>query len=196
MREMREMGEGQAMGAMEAAGSTDSTGALDDVDCEGLWADGPSAGDGYTEPAPSEKLIAEIESELGVRLPSAYVELARRRNGGHVRRSCHPVDEPTGWADDHIMITGIYAIGRTVDQSLLGPLGSTFMRDEWGYPAWGVGIGDTPSAGHEQPMLDYRECGPQGEPSVVHVDQERDYRVTFVAPDFASFIRGLVSDAP
>jgi hypothetical protein len=66
------------------------------------------------------------------------------------------------------------------------------MREEWGYPALGVGIADTPSAGHEQIMLDYRDCGPTGEPKVVHVDQEFDYRITPVAVDFASFIRGLV----
>lgn len=43
-------------------------------------------------------------------------------------------------------------------------------------------------------MLDYSACGKTGEPTVVHVDQEDDYRVTFLAPDFESFIRGLVSD--
>jgi hypothetical protein len=41
-------------------------------------------------------------------------------------------------------------------------------------------------------MLDYRACGPQGEPSVVHVDQESDYDVTWLAPDFGAFLRGLV----
>ncbi|MCV7371896.1 hypothetical protein H5P33_04090 [Mycolicibacterium arabiense] len=40
-------------------------------------------------------------------------------------------------------------------------------------------------------MLDYRDCGPTGEPKVVHVDQEFDHRITPVAVDFASFIRGL-----
>ena len=42
--------------------------------------------------------------------------------------------------------------------------------------------------------LDYRACGPLGEPQVVHVDQEADYRITFVAENFESFIRGLQSD--
>ena len=40
--------------------------------------------------------------------------------------------------------------------------------------------------------LDYRACGPKGEPAVVHVDQERDFKITPVAPDFESFVRGLV----
>jgi len=42
--------------------------------------------------------------------------------------------------------------------------------------------------------LDYRKCGPQGEPQIVHIDQEGDYRITFVAENFESFIRGLEGD--
>jgi len=43
--------------------------------------------------------------------------------------------------------------------------------------------------------LDYRECGTSGEPSVVHVDQERDLAITVVAPTFKSFVRGLEDEA-
>jgi hypothetical protein len=42
--------------------------------------------------------------------------------------------------------------------------------------------------------LDYRKCGAKGEPQVVHVDQEADYKITFVAENFESFIRGLEDD--
>lgn len=42
--------------------------------------------------------------------------------------------------------------------------------------------------------LDYRQFGPNGEPTVVHLDQELDYKITFVAPDFETFIRGLEGD--
>jgi hypothetical protein len=42
--------------------------------------------------------------------------------------------------------------------------------------------------------LDYRECGSLGEPQVVHVDQEFDYKITFVAKDFEAFVRGLEDD--
>lgn len=169
------------------------TGAFEGFGFEGFWDTGRSA-QKYNEAAPSDEQIAAIEQELGFRLPDAWVELARMHNGGAVERSCYPMSEPTSWADDHIAITGIYAMGRSVRYSLFGEFGWTFMRDEWGYPSWGVGIADTPSGGHDIIMLDYRECGPQGEPSVVHVDQECDYDVTPVAPDFATFLRGLVTE--
>jgi hypothetical protein len=52
------------------------------------------------------------------------------------------------------------------------------------------------SAGHPRPCRpssSYRR-GPTGEPRVVHVDQELDYKITFVAPTFESFVRGLQGD--
>lgn len=58
----------------------------------------------------------------------------------------------------------------------------------------GIYFADCPSAGHGMLCLDYRKCEPTGEPQVVHVDQERDYKITFVAENFESFIRGLESD--
>ncbi|MFG6501945.1 SMI1/KNR4 family protein [Microbacterium sp. P05] len=170
-----------------------STGAFDGIDLDGLW--NTSRDDNnYGEPAASDQLIASVEAEIGFRLPDAFIELSHNRNGGLLARGVFPTTVPTGWADDHVAVTGIYAIGRTSRYSLAGELGATFMRDEWGYPDWGIGIADTPTAGHEQVMLDYRECGPNGEPRVVYVDQEDDYSVVVLAPDFATFIRGLVTD--
>lgn len=68
------------------------------------------------------------------------------------------------------------------------------MIDEWEYPAIGVTICDCPSAGHDMIFLDYRKCGPQGEPAVVHIDQESDYHITPLANTFEAFIRGLVNE--
>nr|WP_278190158.1 SMI1/KNR4 family protein [Sphingopyxis sp. YF1] len=88
-------------------------------------------------------------------------------------------------------MTGIKGIGRKQIWSLCGELGSRQSNDEWGYPDIGIYFGDCPSAGHDMLCLDYRECGPSGEPKVVHIDQECDYRITQVAHNFEAFVRGL-----
>jgi len=119
----------------------------------------------------------------------------RSQNGGIPKRTCFPTKEATSWAEDHIAISGFLGIGRNKTYSLLGSLGSRFMQEEWGYPTFGVCICDCPSGGHDLVMLDYRACGPDGEPAVVHVDQELDYRITFLAPDFETFVRGLVDES-
>lgn len=108
--------------------------------------------------------------------------------------TCFPTDVPTSWAKDHVAITGIFGIGREKSYSLCGGLGSQFMIDDWGYPAIGVAICDCPSAGHDMIFLDYRECGSQGEPKIVHIDQECDYKITPLADNFEAFIRGLVNE--
>lgn len=43
-------------------------------------------------------------------------------------------------------------------------------------------------------FLDYRDCGPQGEPKVVHVDQTYDFEITHLADSFEEFILGLVEE--
>ena len=42
-------------------------------------------------------------------------------------------------------------------------------------------------------FLDYRECGNNGEPKVVHIDQEWDYAITVIAENFEEFILKLCS---
>lgn len=120
--------------------------------------------------------------------------MMKQHNGGIPRNTCFPVNEPTSWSEDHVAISGIAGIGRDKLYSLCGELGSRFMIEEWGYPDIGVVFGDCPSAGHDVIMLDYRHCGPEGEPEVIHVDQESNYEITFLAPDFETFIRGLVNE--
>ena len=68
------------------------------------------------------------------------------------------------------------------------------MIDDWEYPAIGVAICDCPSAGHDMIFLDYRECGSQRKPKLVHIDQECDYKITPLADSFEEFIRGLANE--
>lgn len=165
-----------------------------DFDFNQFWEDSQYARDDYVSAPPSASDIAQIERELGYKLPASYIHFMQQQNGGIPANTCFPTQLATSWSDDHIAITGIMGIGKDKSYSLGGDFGSQFMIEEWGYPDIGVVICDCPSAGHDVVMLDYRACGPDGEPEVIHVDQESDYEITFLAPTFESFIKGLVHE--
>jgi hypothetical protein len=162
-----------------------------DLDLDGFWDDNEYTLREYVDAPPSDALIASVEAELGYRLPASYLALMRGHNGGMPHNTCCPSPNRTTWAEDHVAVYGIMGIGREKPCSLAGERGSRFWIDEWGYPAIGVYFADCPSAGHDMIAFDYRECGHDGEPRVVHVDQDNDYRITALAPDFVSFIRAL-----
>ena len=167
---------------------------MNDFDPNNFWEQLDYASSSRVDVPLTDDLLASIEAELGYKLPRAYVELAKIQNGGIPKRTNHRTSERTSWAEDHVAITGIYAIGRNQTYGLCGKICSQLMIDEWGYPPIGVYFADCPSAGHDMLCLDYRECGADGEPQVVHVAQEFEYKITFVAKDFASFIQGLEPD--
>lgn len=133
---------------------------FDGFDFDGFWDDDEYALKEYVCDPPSDQMIADIEEELGYKLPASYIWLMKQHNGGIPVNNCCPTDEPTIWADDHVAITGIFGIGRDKPYSLCGTLGSQFMIDEWEYPAIGVAICDCPSAGHDMIFLDYRGLRP------------------------------------
>ncbi|TDL49232.1 SMI1/KNR4 family protein [Paenibacillus dendritiformis] len=164
------------------------------VDFADFWNDSEYALKEYVSEPLTDELIASIEEELGYKLPASYIALMKQHNGGVPVNTCFPTEEGTSWAEDHIAITGIMGIGREKAYSLCGEFGSPFMIEEWGYPDIGVVICDCPSAGHDVVMLDYRACGRDGEPAVVHVDQELEYAITLLAPNFDAFIQGLVNE--
>lgn len=69
------------------------------------------------------------------------------------------------------------------------------MVSEWGYPDIGLVMFLTPSAGHDTVMLDYTDCGvdgEHGEPSVAYVDEDRVARQ--LAPSLDAFLGALVDD--
>ena len=164
-------------------------------DLSDFWEEpGDCARKNYIEPPPTAEVIRQVEKELGYTLPESYIVLMQVQNGGFSKKSAFPTSTPTSWADDHIAIEGFLSIGWDKTYSLCGRMGSRFMIEEWGYPDIGIAICDCPSAGHDMVFLDYRECGPQGEPKVVHIDQEDDYYITPLADSFEAFIRGLVDE--
>ncbi|MDG1471549.1 MAG: SMI1/KNR4 family protein [Ascidiaceihabitans sp.] len=168
---------------------------FDEIKLAEFWKSSDYARREYVLPSPTKNMIERVQDRLGYSLPDAYIELMRFQNGGLPKNTCLPTNTPTSWAANHIAIHGIMGIGATKTYSLCGELGSQFMIAEWGYPSIGIYFGDCPSAGHDMICLDYRTCGPMGEPRVAYVDQEDDYKITHLADNFELFICGLVDDA-
>lgn len=164
------------------------------VDLDRFWDDSEYAKEEYISDSPTEEDISKLERDLGYKLPASYIWLMKKHNGGIPVKDCYPTTVPTSWSENHIAISGIYGIGYSKSNSLGGDYSTEFWMEEWGYPNIGIAICDCPSAGHDMVFLDYRECGPEGEPCVVHIDQEDDYKITWLAKDFESFIQGLTTD--
>lgn len=167
---------------------------FDNVNLDEFWDDSDYAMKEYMSAPVTDEMIQDVEKELGYKLPESYIYLMKLHNGGMPQNSCCPCDSRTTWANDHVAIEGIYGIGREKTNSLCGELGSKFWIEEWEYPEIGIAICDCPSAGHDMIFLDYRECGRDGEPKVVHVDQEWDYKITVLAENFEEFICKLCSE--
>lgn len=162
------------------------------IDTTNFWDDS----DYYTNPAPlTPAMVGQAEKDLGYKLPGSYIQLLTSKNGGTPRNTCYPTATATSWADDHIAISGISGIGGQWGINS-NELGSQFMLDEWGYPPIGIVVAQCPSAGHDAVMLDYRRCGAQGEPQVVHVsvEEEEEPNITFLADTLSEFLAGLVNE--
>ena len=106
-----------------------------DFDLSNFWDESEYAYEHYVLPPLTDKVITSIENELGYKLSSSYIELMRNKNGGIPRKLAFPTKERTSWADNYVVLTGIFGIGREKTYSLCGELGSQFMIDEWDYPA-------------------------------------------------------------
>ena len=55
----------------------------------------------WTGPALNEAIIRQAETNLGLRLPQAYLDLMHLRNGGVLKDGCFPRCFRTSWAADH-----------------------------------------------------------------------------------------------
>jgi len=141
----------------------------------------------------TDEMVREAEQKLGYTLPQSYIQLMKTQNGGYLSRErcCYSTDTPNGWAEDHFHITDIIGIGEIEDNS-------PEMIQEWGYPPIGVMFGFSPTAGHDAFFFDYRNLNAQGEPQIAFVNVETGDdipEIFFVAPDFETFFRGLVSES-
>lgn len=159
---------------------------LKDFNWNGFWNDVDYAFESYIGKPVTNKDIKDAEAELGYTLPVAYIELLNNHNGGVLNKNCFINND-----GECVYLTGIYGIDRDKKNSIFGEFGNEFWMSKWEYPSIGVVVADTISGGHDMIFLDYRECGPTGEPKVVRVDQEGDYSITLLADSFGDFIKQL-----
>ena len=159
---------------------------LKDFDWTGFWNDVDYAFESYIGKPVTDKDIKDAETELGYTLPATYIELLKHHNGGVLNKNCFINND-----GECVYVTGIYGIDRDKKNSIFGEFGNEFWISKWKYPPIGIVVADTISGGHDMIFLDYRECGPAGEPKVVRVDQEGDYSITLLADNFGDFIKNL-----
>jgi hypothetical protein len=132
------------------------------------------------QPLLTDEMVVGAEGILGVRLPSALLELLRVQNGGGVADAWNsfPTTRPASWSDTHVPFDTMEGIGAA--EGTLSLLDTPYLVEERGLPSPLVPLtGD----GHWWIALDYRECGQDGQPSVTWFDTELDQEL-HLASDF------------
>lgn len=162
-----------------------------DFDLSAVWQPQSYADKHYKEAPFTPEILAAAEAELGYKLPQSFIALMSVQNGGTLSNVCFPTAQENSWSDNHVMIGNVSGIGFAKAGSLCSSMGQELWLEEWGYPPIGVYFASDPTAGHVAYALDYRQCSKNGEPAVVRVEQEHDYRIIPLAPDFETFIRSL-----
>ena len=156
-----------------------------------LWDNDKYSLEEYVGKAPTDEDFKKVEKELGYRLPESYKALMRIQNGGELKKNTFEGPFQRNWERPLFNVLGIYGVDSSKKYSLCGQYGNKFWIEEWKYPNVGIAICETSTGGHDMIFLDYSDCGPEGEPCVVHIDQEGDYEITYLADNFKDFIDGL-----
>ena len=138
-------------------------------------------------PLDDEK-IKKTEEQLGVKLPESYIYLMKRHNGGLLGKNYLAIKNIDGFSD----LDGIYGIGDNFYSV------NRQNEDRGDHEEDLVSICSS-NSGHVDIYLDYSECGPQGEPRVIAIDNELEmYRSGdepwVLAENFEDFISRLCDE--
>ncbi|MFE9581157.1 SMI1/KNR4 family protein [Nocardia sp. NPDC006044] len=129
--------------------------------------------------------VRAAENQLGVELPASLLRLLGVQNGGTVadQWNAFPFPALALGIDSYAPFDVVMGVGPN------GLLDTPYLIKEWGLPSPIVLLaGD----GHWWVGLDYRNCGPRGEPSVTFFDADQENSVT-LASDFETFLQGLTA---
>jgi hypothetical protein len=147
----------------------------------------------YTLPRLTADEVRRAERQLGIRLPAAYVRLLKYQNGGRLRyggifpEQRSPRTHTTRKVYEFESIAGLHS---RLERALNAI--TTVARKEWDLPE---GLFPFDGDGHWWLCLDYRKCGPQGEPCITHYDTEYE-REARIASSFAVLVSGLIYADP
>ncbi|MEV6924820.1 SMI1/KNR4 family protein [Dactylosporangium sp. NPDC051485] len=143
-------------------------------------------------PPLTQDMIAAAEGELGVTLPADLLRLLRVQNGGLVAEAwdASPA-EANFYAEDHVPFDHLAGIGPSHNAGAVTLLDTPYLVQEWDLPSPIVLLS---GQGHYWVALDYRACGPRGNPSVVWLDDEMEQELR-LAHDFRAFVEQLASSA-
>ena len=161
---------------------------------KGLWYHDEFSLREYVGKTATNEDFEKVERELGCRLPESYKTLMRIQNGGELRKNTFQGPFRRSWSRGFFDVNYIYGVDSSSDYSLCGKFGHKLWIEKWKYPNIGIAICGSVRGGHDMIFLDYSDCGPEGEPCVVNIDQEEDYEITYLADNFKDFIDGLFSD--
>lgn len=115
------------------------------------------------QPALTAKAVKSAERQLGVRLPALYLALLRQQNGGYLR----------GSGAGRCCLNGIGPSfpSITLDRAWWRPAQE---NDEVWIPEGAEHLIPFDGDGHWDVCFDYRESGPEGEPSITLVECENE----------------------
>ena len=136
----------------------------------------------------TDSLRRWAEKKLDVRLPESYVALLKKRNGGALRLTAIKMRRPKDWPWDHGYVytfNEIVGVDRKNQRSI-----TSFAEEAWSLPE---GLIPFACDNHFWLCLDYRRCGPDGEPTITDHDDESagEFRV---ARSFEELLSRLIFD--
>lgn len=136
-----------------------------DTDFNKLWK--PITNKRFTLPFPTDEEFIALEKRLGVKLPASYVELATvSQNGGYLKRNGVPIRDESGNVIRYVKINHINPIGR-ID---IEPIHDT-PKPFYNIPNLLI-IGENWDVDYEFFVLNYMNCGSNGEPTVVFITRK------------------------
>ncbi len=143
-----------------------------DADFNNLWKPVTSKYKRFTLPFPTDEKLAAQEKRLGVKLPASYIELAcASQNGGLLKRNRVPIRDEIGNVIRYVKINYISPIGHIEPEDMYPNQICDHPGLLYHIPNLVV-IGENWDADYEFFVLNYRNCGADGEPTVEFVTRK------------------------